>query len=121
MDVDGDGLGGGVREWTFDTMSTAAVPGTAVTGYVYDSQPVYLPGGVVTNRPIYGALVTVDGAEQSLRAETDESEFFRLSPWPNGAYYAVVGKIFETAADEPTIRPQKNRGKSPQGVPGLNP
>ena len=87
VDVDGDGLAGGVRQWTFDTMSTAAVPGTAIVGHVFDSAPVAGPGGGHTNLPLEGVQITVDGAEERLRTETDADGFFRLSPCPAGRFF----------------------------------
>lgn len=113
LDGDGDGQAGGRLQFSFHTMTTAAVPNTAVIGHVYASDPV--PGGPgSTNRPLAGVIITVDGAEERLRTETDEDGFFRLSPcpggrffvhidgrpalgsdWPNGAYYPFVGKTFE--------------------------
>ncbi len=116
VDADGDGKPGGVAIITFDTANTAALKGTAVTGHVYASDPVVTGAGFV-NRPLAGVLITVDGAEDRLRAETDENGFFSLTPcppgrffvhidgrpalgsdWPNGDYYPFVGKTFEAVA-----------------------
>ncbi|MHC1762986.1 MAG: hypothetical protein AB9869_01585 [Verrucomicrobiia bacterium] len=113
VDADGDGAPGGVAVIQFDTMSIAAMAGTEVVGHVYASDPAPTAGGF-TNRPLQGVLITVDGAEETLRATTDASGFFRLSPspagrffvhidgrpavgsrWPDGAYYPYVGKTFE--------------------------
>lgn len=113
VDGDGDGLPGGTRRWSFDTMSLTAVPGTAVTGQVFASDPVPAGAGV-TNRPLAGVVITVDGAEDRMRATTDETGHFHLSPcpagkffvhidgrpawesnWPEGDYYPYVGKTFE--------------------------
>lgn len=116
VDGDGDGRPGGTRQVTFITMSTAGIPGTGVFGRVFASDPVPAGNGV-TNRPLAGVIVTVDGAEERLRTETDESGFFLLSPspagqffvhidgrpalgsqWPDGEYYPFVGKTFEAVA-----------------------
>ncbi len=115
VDADGDGIPGGVAQIRFDTMSSTPVAGTAVIGHVYAAEAG--PGGNgMTNRPLQGVTVTVDGAEEVQRAVTDASGFFRLSPsptgrffvhvdgrtavgssWPGGDYYPVVGKPFEAA------------------------
>src|SRR5216110_1879107 len=97
-------------------MSTAGIPGTAVIGHVYASDPVPA-GNSFKNRPLEGVIVTVDGAEEKLITYTDETGFFQLEPcpagrffvhidgrqaagsdWPNGAYYPFVGKTFEAVA-----------------------
>jgi hypothetical protein len=97
-------------------MSAVSIPGTAVFGRVFASDPVPSGNGV-TNRPLAGVIVTVDGAEERLRATTDENGFFNLSPspagrffvhidgrpafgseWPSGDYYPFVGKAFEAIA-----------------------
>ena len=44
VDADGDGVAGGTAVIEFDTMSTAAVPGTAVAGRVLASDPVAAGG-----------------------------------------------------------------------------
>lgn len=112
VDGDGDGTPGGVRVLSFVTAPNAEVPGTRVIGHVYDSEPVPLPDGGFTNRPLGGVTLTVDGAEETLRTETDENGFFSLrcpagqffmyvdgrttweSQWPDGDYYPFVGKTF---------------------------
>lgn len=123
VDGDGDGLPGGWAEMRYDTMSSAPVPGTGVSGYVYDSEMEIGPNGL-RNKALAGVVITVDGHEQELRAETDESGFFLLSPcpvgrffvhidgrpaigsdWPSGAYYPFVGKTFEATAGHTNARP----------------
>lgn len=113
MDGDGDGQPGGTRRFSFDTMNSATVPGTAVFGRVYASDPVPNGNGF-TNRPLAGVIVTADGAEERVRATTDQDGYFRLFPspagrffvhldgrpafgsdWPSGNYYPFVGKTFE--------------------------
>jgi len=113
VDGDGDGLPGGTRRIEFQTMSFATVPGTVVFGRVFASEPI-AGGGGVTNRPLVGVTITVDGAEDRLRTTTDEDGFFQLKPspagrffvhvdgrtavgsnWPDGDYYPFVGKTFE--------------------------
>ncbi len=123
LDADNDGRPGGTALIEYDTMITAALPGTGVSGFVYASDPV-LNNGAFTNRPLAGVLITVDGAEDRLRTETDQNGHFVLSPspvgtffvhidgrpalgsdWPTGAYYPVVGKTFDAVAGTTNTRP----------------
>ncbi|MCI0539531.1 MAG: Ig-like domain-containing protein, partial [Verrucomicrobiales bacterium] len=113
LDADDDGKAGGVFQSGFTTGGTIGLPGTAVIGHVFASEK----NADGSNRPLRGAIVTVDGAEESLRTETDESGFFKLEPspagrffvhvdgrtavgssWPIGAYYPFVGKAWQAAA-----------------------
>ncbi|MBE7499890.1 MAG: Ig-like domain-containing protein [Verrucomicrobiales bacterium] len=116
VDADGDGRPGGFANLDFDTLSIAALPTTAVIGRVFASEP--LAGPVLsTNRPLGGVIITVDGAEETLRTTTDADGFFKLQPapagrffvhvdgrtavgsdWPGGAYYPFVGKAWEAVA-----------------------
>jgi len=116
VDADGDGKPGGFATLDFDTLGITALPNTAVIGRVYASEP--LSGPVLsTNRPLAGVIITVDGAEESLRTTTDADGFFKLEPappgrffvhvdgrtavgseWPHGAYYPFVGKAWEAVA-----------------------
>jgi len=116
VDGDGDGVPGGTRRFSFDTMTSTAVSGTAVFGRVFASDPVSSGEGV-TNRPLAGVIITVDGAEEHLRTQTDADGYFALDPspagrffvhvdgrlavgsaWPDGDYYPFVGKTFEAVA-----------------------
>ncbi|MBL9137029.1 MAG: Ig-like domain-containing protein, partial [Verrucomicrobiales bacterium] len=109
LDGDGDGVSGGTFESWFETAGTTPVPNTEVVGHVYASER----RSDGSNQPLQGVTVTVDGAEESLRAVTDINGFFRLSPapsgrffvhvdgrtapgsqWPGGAYYPYVGKAW---------------------------
>lgn len=109
VDADGDGLPGGRGQIEFTTAPNGGVPGTGVIGWVYAAEP----GEGGTNVPLSGVTVTVDGAEETLRATTDATGFFRLHPapvgrffvhvdgrtadrsqWPSGAYYPFVGKAW---------------------------
>ncbi len=119
VDADGDGLLGGSAQIDFDTLSITPVNGTAVIGRVFASELVPGPdtGTNAINRPLQGVTVTVDGAEQTLRAVTDAMGNFTLtncpagrffvhidgrtatgSQWPNGAYYPFVGKAWDAVA-----------------------
>lgn len=110
IDADGDGTPGGVRVLEFSTAGITALPGTSVFGKVYASEKN--PDG--SNRPLENVTITVDGAEESVRATTDASGGFVLNPapagrffvhvdgrtaagsaWPGGAYYPFVGKAWE--------------------------
>ncbi len=113
LDADHDGKPGGIAVIQFDTATITPVPVTAVIGNVYASelQPGSDTGTNAVNRPLQGVIITVDGAEETLRAVTDVNGFFQLSPapagdffvhidgrpavgstWPGGDYYPVVGK-----------------------------
>ncbi|MBL9126706.1 MAG: Ig-like domain-containing protein, partial [Verrucomicrobiales bacterium] len=113
LDADGDGRPGGVRVLEFDTASVGGLPGTAVIGKVFASEK----NADGSNKPLVNVTVTVDGAEETLRASTDENGAFVLQPapsgrffvhvdgrtavgslWPNGAYYPFVGKAWDALA-----------------------
>lgn len=118
VDVDGDGDGrpGGDATVDFDTLNIAPIGKTAVVGRVFASE-VVPDTGSGTNRPLKGVTITVDGAEEILRAVTDDDGNFVLQPapagrffvhidgrtavgsdWPAHAYYPVVGKAWEAVA-----------------------
>lgn len=109
FDADGDGLPGGTLEVTFTTANATPVGATAIRGRVFASAR----NADGTDRPLAGVTITVDGAEQTLRAVTDASGAFVLQPapagrffvhvdgrtsslsqWPGGAYYPFVGKAW---------------------------
>jgi hypothetical protein len=117
VDADGDGRPGGRLVLTFTTASLTPVAGTAVIGRVFASEPVPGPNGTFTNHPLAGVTITVDGAEETLRAVTDAEGRFRLEPspageffvhvdgrtspesrWPGGDYYPFVGKRWHARA-----------------------
>ncbi|MEN9676398.1 MAG: hypothetical protein RIS76_2294 [Verrucomicrobiota bacterium] len=110
LDVDGDGLAGGDFQLTFTTTGVTGLPTTAVVGRVFASEK----NADGSNIPLENVTVTVDGAEESLRATTDATGSFKLQPapagrffvhvdgrtaagsqWPGGAYYPFVGKAWE--------------------------
>lgn len=91
VDVDGDGQPGGRALIDFDTLATTPLADTAVSGTVYASEPV--PGTNATNfinRPLAGVTITVDGAEESLRAVTDANGQFLLQPAPGGDFFVHI-------------------------------
>ncbi len=122
VDVDGDGLPGGVAQIDFNTVSVTAVEKTAVCGRVFASELATTRTGDSVNVPLAGVTVTVDGKEETLRAVTDDNGDFRLEPapagdffvhidgrtavrsvqndFPRGAYYPFVGKKWASVAGE---------------------
>jgi hypothetical protein len=113
VDGDADGQGGGVHRFSFDTLSITPLSSTAIVGRVIASERG--TGGVET--PLAGVTITVDGAEETLRAVTDAQGNFTLSPcpagtffvkidgrtsprsaWPHGDYYPFVGKKWHAIA-----------------------
>ncbi|MCI0536818.1 MAG: Ig-like domain-containing protein, partial [Verrucomicrobiales bacterium] len=119
LDLDHDGSAGGSAQLEFETFNGTALANTAVTGWVYASEPVQgtNPTNFV-NRALAGVTITVDGQEETLRAVTDADGFFKLQPapagrffvhidgrtvtdtaagirWPEMAYYPFVGKAWE--------------------------
>ncbi|MBL9136647.1 MAG: hypothetical protein JNK85_12295 [Verrucomicrobiales bacterium] len=113
LDVDGDGQPGGVLVLEYDTAGTYGLTNTGVIGRVFASEK----NSDESNRPLENVTITVDGAEETLRAVTDATGAFVLSPaptgrffvhvdgrtavgsqWPGGAYYPFVGKAWEASA-----------------------
>lgn len=113
IDPDGDGEAGGTYTCSFDTLSITGLVGTAITGRVLASEV----GAGGADVPVTGATVTVDGAEETLRAVTDAQGNFTLTPcpagsffvhvdgrtspmssYPNGDYYPPVGKRWDALA-----------------------
>lgn len=91
VDLNGDGVPGGVAHVQFDTLSLTPLPGTAIQGTVYASEQI--PGTNSTdflNRPLKGVTITVDGMEQTLRTVTDSNGFFRLNPCPVGDFFVHI-------------------------------
>lgn len=110
LDANGDGFPGGIAQVSYTTASAVPVGVTAVIGRVFASEK--RPDG--TDRPLPGVTVTVDGAEQTMRAVTAADGSFTLRPapsgrffvhvdgrtsplstWPGGAYYPFIGKAWE--------------------------
>ena len=116
LDADADGNPGGTRLLTFDTYSVTPVPATAVAGHIFAAERV-MSNGALTNLPLRGVRVTVDGQEETLFTTTDASGFFKLKPcpagrffvhvdgrtspmsqYPDGDYYPFVGKAWDAVA-----------------------
>ena len=85
LDANDDGKPGGVRTLTFQTLGIAEDPATGIAGVVYDSEK---RNG--TNVPLAGVTITVDGAEETLRATTDSRGRFTLAPCPAGRFFVHV-------------------------------
>ncbi|MGE3308462.1 MAG: Ig-like domain-containing protein [Limisphaerales bacterium] len=121
VDADANGIPGGIAEIDFDTLSITPVGQTAIIGRVFASELVPDPNGTgaTVNKPLAGVTVTVDGAEETLRAVTDALGNFTLQPcpagkffvhidgrtatlsqYPNGNYYPSVGKQWEAVASK---------------------
>lgn len=116
VDVDDDGVVGGKLDLTFQTLSLAVVPGTAVCGRVIASELDVDDTGSSVDVPLEGVTITVDGAEDTLWTVSDGDGNFCLDPAPGsrffvhingrtatngvptGAYYPVVGKAWEPVA-----------------------
>ena len=114
LDADGDGMPGGAAEFSFLTAGITAPPGTAVIGRVFDSEPN--PDG--SNRPLVNVTITVDGAEETLRATTDASGFFRLDPSPAGRFFVHIDGRTATDSAYPQGAYYPFIGKAWQATPG---
>ena len=86
IDADGDGVIGGVFTSSFNTLGITALSSTGVIGRVVASQKA--SGG--EDIPIEGAIITVDGQEETLRAVTDANGNFTLSPAPGGSFFVHI-------------------------------
>lgn len=92
IDADGDGQPGGSALIAFDTLGLTPLAGTAVIGRVFASELVPGPdtGTNAVNKPLAGVTITVDGMEQTLRAVTDATGSFTLSPVPAGRFFVHI-------------------------------
>ncbi|MBL9135054.1 MAG: carboxypeptidase regulatory-like domain-containing protein [Verrucomicrobiales bacterium] len=114
VDADGDGQPGGRAVWYFQTHANRGLVNTAVVGRVFASELGTDAQGQPVNRPLHGVIITVDGAEETLRTTTDAEGRFTLTPapsgrffvhvdgrpavgseWPAGDYYPFIGKAWE--------------------------
>ena len=87
------------------------MPGTAVCGRVFASE---LDG--TNNVPLEGVTITVDGAEATMRALTDDMGNFRLDPAPAGRFFVHVDG--RTATGVPAGDYYPFVGKPWSSVPG---
>ncbi|MCX6973026.1 MAG: SUMF1/EgtB/PvdO family nonheme iron enzyme [Verrucomicrobia bacterium] len=86
IDADGDGVAGGVYTTSFTTLGITALPNTGVVGQVLASEKDSNGNDI----PIAGAIITVDGMEETLRAVTDANGNFTLSPAPAGSFFVHI-------------------------------
>ena len=99
VDVDGDGVAGGVATIDFDTASLTPVPGTEVWGFVFDSYNKKPDG---SNIPVVGATIRVDGMPSS-DVVTDVDGFFTLTDIPAPLFFVHVDGSTATGAPEDTV------------------
>ncbi len=83
VDVDGDGLAGGLASVAFTTTSDALVPGTAACLRVFASSLDGQPGA-----PLAGVSVAVEGT--AIGGKTDALGNLRLEPLPAGRVVALI-------------------------------
>ena len=78
IDLDGDGVSGGKKSWSFSTLSVqASDDSTVVSGQVFDSD------NSNGEKPLAGVLVSVVGNEEELSVTTDSNGSFRLDQGPD--------------------------------------
>ncbi len=107
VDADGDGTSGGSYTTSFDTLSITGLAGTAITGRVLASE-LGVGGADV---PLQGVTVTVDGAEETLRATTDANGNFTLTPCPAGSFFVHVDGRTALVSEYPNGDYYPNVGK----------
>ena len=105
LDADGDGVGGGLLQYSFTTVSLTLIPGTTLTGRVLDPGPdlqpmtfddirrgpdgiLYTADDVFLN-PIAGAKVFITGRESEF-VITDAQGSFTLTNVPAGDVKLVI-------------------------------
>ncbi|MGZ8899332.1 MAG: Ig-like domain-containing protein [Limisphaerales bacterium] len=89
IDADDDGRVGGVGLFSFETLSTVSVHGTAVIGQVFASEQEVM-NGITNDVPLANVTITVDGAEETIRATTDAEGRFTLTNAPSGRFFVHV-------------------------------
>jgi len=94
LDGDGDGSPGGKATAFFRTHSLARIPGTQVSGSVFDAHHRYADG---SNIPIVGATIRVDGLPE-VTAVTDENGFFQLEATPAPEFFVHIDGSTATSA-----------------------
>ena len=109
IDADGDGVAGGVFTTTFNTLGITALPSTGVVGRVIASEK----GSAGQDIPIEGAIITVDGQEETLRAVTDANGNFTLSPAPGGSFFVHIDGRQAPIAGQDMTKPITDRDYYP--------
>ncbi|MDG1325121.1 MAG: SdrD B-like domain-containing protein, partial [Opitutales bacterium] len=121
IDVDGDGVEGGIKTWTFSTLGVeASDPSTIVEGQVFDSD------NSNGEKPLHGVLITVVGNEEAMSVLTDSNGSFQLSSAPIGRFFVMVDGRLVGAPNGETLSQGswKDRdyytfvGKAWEAVPG---
>ena len=121
LDLDNDGVAGGVAEWTFTTLAVeASDPSTIVSGQVLDSD------NSNGEKPLEGVVISVVGNEEQWTVLTDANGEFKLTSAPVGRFFVVVDGRLVGAENGETIQDEswKNRdyytfvGKAWEAVPG---
>lgn len=90
VDADGDGQPGGTALIEFTTLSLSVVLNTAVVGKVFASEIGVGADGRPINRPLAGAIITLDGKEQEVRATTAADGSLTLRPVPAGEFFVHI-------------------------------
>jgi formylglycine-generating enzyme required for sulfatase activity len=109
IDADGDGVAGGVYTTSFTTLGITALPNTGVVGQVLASEKDSNGNDI----PIAGAIVTVDGMEETLRAVTDANGNFTLSPAPAGSFFVHIDGREAPIAGQDMTKPFTERDYYP--------
>ena len=121
IDVDGDGVEGGIKTWTFSTLGVeASDPSTIVEGQVFDSD------NSNGEKPLPGVLITVVGNEEAMSVFTDSNGSFQLTSAPIGRFFVMVdGRLVGAPNGETLVQGSwRNRdyytfvGKAWEAVPG---
>jgi hypothetical protein len=109
IDADGDGVAGGVYTTSFTTLGITALPNTGVVGQVLASEKDSNGNDI----PIAGAVITVDGMEETLRAVTDANGNFTLSPAPAGSFFVHIDGREAPIAGQDMTKPFTERDYYP--------
>jgi hypothetical protein len=86
FDPDLDGEPGGFFGLDFNTVSISELPGTAISGSVFQSKKDELEQDV----PLAGVIIEVVGAEETIRTTTTADGSFTLDPCPSGRFFVNV-------------------------------
>lgn len=95
VDADGDGVEGGAYHMSFDTHTNSGVPATGIVGRVVkaaEAGVAFAGNGAEADgeEGIPGVTITVDGAEEVIRAVTDAQGWFTLAPCPTGTFFVHI-------------------------------
>ncbi|MEO0854167.1 MAG: Ig-like domain-containing protein, partial [Cyanobacteria bacterium J06648_11] len=112
LDADRDGFVGGVETADFTTLPLTQIPGTDVTGFVFDSYNRAEDG---SNIPLQGVEIRLD-ALPDISAVTDENGFFRLEDVPAPEFFVYIDGSEAIGADG--VAQYASLGKPFHSVPG---